>query len=170
MTDTEQEITVEECTAEIKLMARRTALLHYYFSEAILAELGEEKGRQLILKAITAYGAHCGRTVREGVEAMGLPLTDENYGMIRDLPKYGWEEGMLEMPDGGQRPVASYCPLAAVFKELGPRGMQIGRLYCYVDQAKYAAYNPDIVFTHARNLLDGDECCEFLTEPRQKEG
>ena len=168
MTNEKQMITAQECTEEVKLMARRAALLHYYFSEAIIAELGEEKGKQLIKKAIWAYGEHCGRTVRQGVEAMGLPLSEENYGKVRDLPKFGWETGAIENDQGEPRQVAEFCPLAAVFMEFGARGMELGRLYCYVDQAKYNAYNPNVEFIHAQNVLDGDPCCEFVVQPRVK--
>lgn len=169
MTENTNKITVEVCTEEVKLMARRAALLHYHFSEAIIEEMGEEKGKELIKKAIWAYGEHCGNAVRAGVEALGLPLTDENYGKVRDLPKYGWETGMIETPEGEMRPIATFCPLAATFKELGPRGEELGRLYCYVDQAKYEAYNPEMNFIHAKNVLDGHEYCEFLIEPKHKE-
>jgi len=170
MTDEKQMITTEECAFEVKLMARRAALLHYYFSEAIIEELGEEKGKGLIKKAIWAYGEHCGNAVREGVEAMGLPPTDENFGKVRDLPAYGWEIGMAEIPDGEPRMVVTFCPLADTFKELGSRGMELGRLYCFVDQAKYEAYNPNVDFIHTKNVLDRDDCCEFLIEPKEKEG
>ena len=170
MTNEKQLITPEECAFEVKLMARRAALLHYYFAETIIKEMGEEKGKALVKKAVWAYGEHCGKAVRKGVEAMGLPPTDENFGKVRDLPAYGWETGMVDIPGGEPRMVASFCPLAATFKELGPRGMELGRLYCYVDQAKYEAYNPEVKFIHTKNVLDGDACCEFLIEPKKKEG
>jgi predicted hydrocarbon binding protein len=160
-------ITVEECTDEVKLMARRLGLLHYYFSQAIVDRLGEEEGKALIKEAIWAYGRHCGAAVRAGVEAMGLPLTDENYGRVRDLPKYGWEVETVTLDSGEVRPIAAFCPIAATLKELGPRGMELGRLYCYVDQAKYEAYNPDMEFIHTKNLLDGDSYCEFLVQPAE---
>jgi hypothetical protein len=164
---TEQEqITVDECAAEIHLLARRLALLHYYFAEAIIARLGEEEGRALVKEAIWAYGRHCGKAVREGVEALGLPVTDANYGRVRDLPRYGWSQDTVTLPDGEVRPIATFCPVAAAFQELGPRGIELGRLYCFVDQAKYEAYNPAIEFVHARNVLDGDACCEFALQVR----
>lgn len=169
MTKQQNNITPEECADEVNLMARRTALLHYYFSEAIIEELGEETGRAVILKAIRAYGEHCGRVCRAGVEALGLPLTEENYGKIRDLPKFGWKTGAVTHADGRQVPIASFCPLADTFKALGPRGIELGRLYCHVDQAKYHAYNSDLEFTHTRNVLDGDEYCEFTVTPISKE-
>ena len=168
MSEQRDQITVQECTEEIRLMARRTALLHYYFSQAIVDRLGEEEGKALIEGAIWAYGQHCGRVVREGVEAMGLPLTDENYGRVRDLPKYGWESDTVTLPDGEVRPIVTFCPLAAALEELGPSGVELGRLYCWVDQAKYQAYNPELEFVHAKNVLDGDPYCEFLVRPREE--
>lgn len=160
-------LTVGECTEEVKLMARRAALLHHYFSKAIIDRLGEEEGKELIKEAIWAYGRHCGRAVREGVEAMGLPLTDENFGRVRDLPKVGWEMSKIALENGEERSVATFCPLAAIFKELGPEGEELGRLYCYVDQAKYEAYNPEKAFIHAKNVLDGDPYCEFVIGPAE---
>jgi hypothetical protein len=52
-----------------------------------------------------------------------------------------------------------YCPLAAVWKELGSE--ELGRMYCRVDQAKYRAFNPRAELIHTCNMLDGDPYCEF---------
>jgi predicted ArsR family transcriptional regulator len=152
-------VTREEATEDVRLMARRTALLYYYYAKTLVEELGEEEGKRLIAKAIWAYGEHCGRAVREGVESMGLPPTDENFGKVADLPKLGWEASTITLPNGEKRPIVTYCPLAAVWEELGAQ--ELGRMYCYVDQAKYHAYNPDYEFTHTKNVLDGDDCCEY---------
>ncbi|MEM5774467.1 MAG: L-2-amino-thiazoline-4-carboxylic acid hydrolase, partial [Anaerolineaceae bacterium] len=65
-------------------------------------------------------------------------------------------------PDGSIRPIATFCPIAAAFIEMGSRAVSLGRLYCYVDQAKYHAYNPALEFAHTQNVLDGDAYCEFL--------
>ncbi len=160
-------ITPAECAEEVRLMARRTALLHMYFSKAIIEELGEEAGRRLIQKAIHDFGAHCGRAVRAQVQALGLPLSEENYNKVRDLPRYGWEVDSLTLPDGEQRPIARFCPLAETFLEFGEEGRRLGRLYCYVDQAKQQAYDPETEFVHPHNVLDGDAYCEFLIRPRR---
>jgi len=37
-------------------MISRTALLHYAFTQTLIEELGEEKGKALALKAIKRYG------------------------------------------------------------------------------------------------------------------
>jgi hypothetical protein len=163
----DEKISTDECAQEVKLMARRTALLHYFFSRTIIDKLGEEKGKELIKEAIWAYGQFCGRAVREGVEEMGLPITEENYGQVRDLPKFGWKMDTIKLENGDEHGIATYCPLASTFQELGPEGEALGRLYCYVDQAKYQAYDPSVEFVHASNILNGDPYCEFVIIPKE---
>lgn len=168
MPEQKVDISVEDCTTEVKLMARRAALLHFFFSKAIIEELGPEAGERLIHKAIQGYGEYCGNAVRKEVEAMGLPLSDENFNKVRDLPHYGWDLGVRELPGGEQRSIAHYCPLADVFMQLGEEGRRLGRLYCFVDQAKQQGYNPAYDFIHSKNLLDGDPYCEFLVQPHKE--
>jgi len=169
MPKNDDKITIAECTEEVQLMARRLALLHYYFSEKIVAKLGEEEGQALIEEAVWAYGRHCGNQVLEGVKALGLPPTVENYDRVRDLPRYGWDMDTVTLESGEVRPIATFCPIADELKKLGERGRELGRIYCYVDQAKFEAYNPDMEFIHAKNVLDGDPYCEFLVRPRKEE-
>ncbi len=38
---------------------------------------------------------------------------------------------------------------------------ELGRLYCYVDPAKYMSFNPDFKLIHMKALPDGDEYCEL---------
>ncbi len=167
MAITEKLLTEKECSEEVRLMARRTALLYYYFASTLVKELGEVEGKRLIAQAIQAYGEHCGRAVREGVEALGLPLTAENFNKVPDLPHYGWETSTVVSSDGDTRPVATYCPLAATWIALGSDAQKLGRMYCYVDQAKQRAYNPQEEFIHSKNILDGEPYCEFLVKPHE---
>jgi hypothetical protein len=151
-------MTRDQCVKEVRLMARRTALLHHYFASTLVERLGETKGKQLTAEAIRRYGEHAGRTVRAKVEEMGLPNDKENYKKVPDLPSVGWEHEMADTEDGPRLRV-TYCPLAAVWKDLDSEAL--GRLYCWVDQAKYRAFNPRVQLTHTCNLLDGDPYCEF---------
>lgn len=160
----QQTMSMDEAAQNVRLMARRTALLYFYFAKALVDELGEEEGKRLIAKAVWAYGEHCGRAVREGVQAMGLPPTDENFNKVADLPSVGWDVSSVTAENGEVHPIATYCPLAAVWKELGAE--DLGRMYCMVDQAKYHAYNPDYEYIHAHNVLDGDAYCEFVVRRR----
>jgi hypothetical protein len=159
----ENMLTEAECAGQVGLMARRTALLYHYFAQTLVEELGEQEGRRLIEKAIWAYGEHCGRAIREQIQAQGLPLTEENYNKIPDLPAYGWT-----VEKTGAHATATYCPMAAVWIEMGPEAVSLGRLYCHVDQAKQHAYNPEEEFVHHQNVLDGDPVCEFGIRPRKE--
>lgn len=136
---------------DVWLMARRMALLYYHMASAIVDRLGQEEGEKLIKDAVWAYGEACGRRVRDSVLDQQLPLDAANYGKIPDLPSKGW---VNEPRDKG---ATSFCPLAAEWKELGAE--RLGRLYCWVDQAKLHAYNPAYEVTHTKNVLDGDDCC-----------
>lgn len=157
----------EDCTQEVRLMARRTALLFSAFAETLLEEFGEEQAQRLVSKAVWNYGQACGRAVRAEVERQGLPPTQENYNQARDLPRLGWEGDSLVTPEGEVHPLIHYCPLAETFKSLGPRAQRFGRLYCHVDQAKQQAYNPAVECVHVQNVLDGDPVCEFQYRPLQ---
>ncbi len=163
----EKTVSIQQCEAEVKLMARRTALLYYYFASTLINELGEEEGKRLIAESIQAYGEYCGRVIGEQIDQMGLPRTEENFDKIPDLPHFGWETSEIASEDGSPHSIATYCPLAAIWKELGPEAQALGRMYCYVDQAKQRAYNPKEDFIHFRNLLDGDPYCEFVIKPHQ---
>ena len=158
-------LTTEECTTEVRLMARRTALLFAAFAETLLDEFGEEQARRLISKAVWSYGQACGRAVRAEVERQGLEINQENYAKARDLPRLGWEGSSLTTPEGEVHPIVTYCPLADVFKSLGPNMQKLGRLYCAVDQAKQQAYLPEMECIHVKNVLDGDAFCEFQYRP-----
>jgi len=69
----------------------------------------------------------------------------------------------------GERRVRVYgCVLARVWRELGED--RLGRLYCYVDVAKYTAYNPSYKQVHARCVPDGDEYCELAVRPTTERG
>jgi hypothetical protein len=148
----------EECVKDVRLMARRTALLYHYFVATMVDNLGEAKAVELTTEAIRRYGEHAGRSVREAVEEMGLPNDVENYGKAADLPSVGWEGELADTEEGPRRRV-HFCPLADVWKELGDE--PLARLYCWVDQAKYRAFNPRSRLVHTCNILDGDPYCEF---------
>jgi hypothetical protein len=152
----------EKAFREVLAIIRRTALIHYCYAKTLVEELGEERGRELILKAIRLYGEEVGKGVREAALAKGLELRPENYQ--EDLPSLGWEIERVVV-DGEPRARVHVCHLANVWKELG--APELGRLYCRVDQAKYEAYNPDLVCVHESNLLDGDRFCELAVRSKR---
>ena len=49
----EENVTMKNAREQVARACVRLGLLHLAFAEAIVEELGEEKGRQLILKSIS---------------------------------------------------------------------------------------------------------------------
>jgi hypothetical protein len=151
----------EKARREVLSIVKRAALIHYCYGKTLIGELGEEKGKELIMKAIQAYGEAVGTTVKEETLAKGLDLALENYQ--EDLPSLGWEVENVVV-DGEPRARVHVCHLANVWKELD--APEIGRMYCYVDQAKFKAYSPKLECVHEKNVLDGDPFCELAVRTK----
>lgn len=155
---------------DVWLMARRMALLYHYLAGAIVDRLGPDEGLRLVKDAIWKYGEHCGRAVRDGVLARGLPLTPDSFRLIPDLPSRGWRAQTVELPDGTRQHQNVLCPLARTWQSTGT-DPALARLYCFVDQAKIAGYNgEELECLHLHNVLDGDGFCEIVTRPKQAGG
>jgi hypothetical protein len=155
-------ISKEQAAKEVLSMVRRTALLHYCYGKTLIEEMGEKRGKDLISKAIRLYGQKVGEKVKKETLAKGLGLLLQNYQ--EDLPSLGWQLERVTV-EGEPRTRVHVCHLANVWKDLG--APEIGRLYCYVDQAKYKTYNPDLECVHVKNVLEGDPCCEVAVRPRK---
>jgi len=166
MTEKKEKETIsrEEASEQVLSILNRLALIFYCFSNTLIKELGEEKGKEIVKKAICLYGERVGKRVKEKTLAKGLPLLPENFQ--DDLPSLGWKDREKIIVDGEKRSRIYTCYLAKAWKELG--APELGRLYCYVDQAKYEAYNPDLECVHIKNVLDGDPYCEQAVRAKEK--
>jgi hypothetical protein len=164
MADQKEMIEKEEAFRQVKSMITRAALIHYAFSKILVDELGETKGKALAKKASQLYGELVGKQVRENTLAKGLPLTRENFQ--DDLPSLGWAEREKVEVDGEKRSRVYTCHLAKVWQELG--ASELGRIYCFVDQAKYKAYNSKLKCIHVKNVLDGDPYCELAVREEKE--
>ena len=159
----EEVISKEEALKQIRLGLRRTALLYHHFARTLVEELGEERGRALIRKAVDAYGAHIGKDARRKADERGLSPTPENFE--NDLPMLAWRTECVVV-EGEERMRVHQCPLAKEWLALG-EGKR-ARPYCYLDQAKMQAFNPDYEYIHVKNILDGDPYCELVVRPVKK--
>ena len=159
----EETISRHEAAEQMKNMVKRTALLHSAFTETLIAELGEEKGKALARKAIKRYGDSVGRQAKQRAETKGLPNTRENFQ--DDLPSLGWPKREKVEVEGEKRARVHVCYLAEAWKEWGVP--EIGRLYCFVDQAKYESFNPELQCVHVKNVLDGDPYCEIAVRRKK---
>lgn len=156
-------ISIEDARKQVKSMIERGALLHYAFAKVLITALGVEKGKALIKEAIQVYGEMVGKRIREKTLAQGLPLEAENFQ--DDLPPLGWEDKEVMEVEGERRARVYTCPLAKSWQELG--AAELGRIYCFVDQAKYTAYNPELICVHTKNVLDGDSFCEIAVRKKK---
>ena len=155
--------TKEEATRQVLSIVNRMALLHYSYAKTLIRELGAKKGKEVTRKAVDFYGRQVGKQVREKTKAKGLQTLLENYQ--EDLPLLGWNMEKV-LVDGEPRVRIYDCNLAKAWNELGDPAL--GRLYCYMDQAKYAAYNPKLECIHVKNTLAGDPCCELAIRSKKK--
>ena len=146
--------TREEATEQVRKLGRLFGLMFYHFSNLLVEELGEERGRELVREAVRRFGLDRARQVRERVVAMGLEPTLENYGRGADLPEIGWGGPTRE----------THCPFAEVWFEKG--AVDLCKLYCDVDIWKYVGYNPEIEVKRTAWVLEGDPECRY--DIRQK--
>ncbi len=153
----EERVTKEEALRQIRLGTRRIALLYHAFAQTLVTTFGKERAFELICKAIDAYGNHIGQEARRAALRRGLSPIPENFES--DLPTLAWDSEKVTV-DGEVRVRVHHCPLAKEWIELGER--ETGRLYCFVDQAKMRAFNPEYEYLHLKNLLDGDPYCELV--------
>lgn len=170
----EQTIPIEQAKEEIEISTRRLALLHLSYARVLIQELGEDKGTRLIMKAIKDYGVRIGERTRKEVLDQKLEASPENFGKSNYLrvPKFGHHERGETCEVNSEKRTRVYgCVLDKLWKEYGEE--KLGRLYFYVDPAKYLAYNPRYKLIHIKALPDGDDCCEmavrFTTEKERKD-
>jgi hypothetical protein len=160
MADSEEVVPLKDAIEQVKTAVTRIALIHLGYAKTLVEELGEKKGKELIIKSMIEYGKLIGEQVRKGGQ---------------DLPFYGLHDKYMyddhEFIDTRKCPVARGkdfdfsryrvfgCMLAKVFRELGEE--ELGRLYCYVDSAKSMATDPSRKLIHTACEPIGDDCCAF---------
>lgn len=151
-------VSLTDAREQVRKVCVRLALLHLSFAKTLVEEFGEQKGKELVLKAIKNYGIRVGEGAKTRTNNCGLDNSPNNY--IGDLPAYGMHDDIQsEEIDGESRTKAYGCVMGNVWRELGES--ELGRLYCYVDPAKFMAFNPDFKLIHLKAIPNGDEYCEF---------
>jgi len=162
MTTDPTAIPLEQAEAQVALAVERVALLHLAYAEMLVDELGETRGKELIVKAIRRYGAKIAAKARQAAQAQGLPLEPEHYGAGGpNWPSIGISDDVEQAEVTGEtRTYIQGCGLAKTWREQGNE--RLGRLYCLVDASKMMAYNPAYKVIHLQAEPDGDERCELV--------
>ncbi len=161
----QKKIDIEEAAKEVELVSKRLALLHLAYAKTLTEELGEERGEELVLKSIKRYGRWIGEKRREEIEEKGLEPIPENFskGNVLRIPKFGMHS---ELESTGDSMKLFGCTMGKLWREYGEE--ELGRLYCYVDPAKYLGFNEDHIQVHKKAMPAGDECCEFVVRRSTK--
>jgi hypothetical protein len=154
---TDSMVTETQAREAVQSMTRRIGLLHMCYARTLVQELGEERGRELIEKAIWDYGTEIGLKTRAKVEGLGLEPTPENFNRGSDLSPLGFDTCSVEI-DGEKRKEIHGCVLAEVWAEYGEE--ELGGIYCLVDPSKMQAYDPGWTMVHTKKVPDGDPYCE----------
>lgn len=160
----EKMVPLREAMEQVRVTGRRLALMHLAFSRILVEELGEEKGKKAIVRAMMEYGRMVG---------------EKNKAGQQDLPFYGFHDKYTyedkEFTDtrekasiaGKEFDYSRYrvhgCVLAEIFLEHGEK--ELGCLYCYVDSAKSMAADPGNKLMHTACEVAGDPFCAFGLVP-----
>ncbi len=150
-------VSKKQAEEDVRIVAKRLALLYRCFCDELKKELGQEKAQIIVKNVIKKYGEITGKETGEAVEKLGLDKSLINYSKGKDLPSVGWEFEKLKSDAQELQIGINYCPLAEKWIELGQSDFD--RLYCSVDQEKYKAYNQKLTCSHLKNVLEGDEWC-----------
>ena len=162
MTTGKETVNLDEAKEQVRRICLRLGLLHLSFARTLVDELGERKGKEVILKAVKDHATRIGEKVKTEVMAQGLDNSPANFK--EDLPLYGMNNHRETVEVAGEIRRRVYgCVMGKLWNELGEG--ELGRLYCLVDPAKYMAYNPNFKLAHLRALPGGDEYCELVVRP-----
>lgn len=148
--------------AEVRKACRQFAMLYFHFSKVLVEELGVEKAKPLIQKAIFELALDRSEKLREKAAKEGLEYTMETFMKISDLPMIGWVKELGR----------NHCPYAETwvkyfeeypwFKELAP-------LYCdVIDTTNAENFTRNTSHKITENVLTGGETCLREYFPSEK--
>lgn len=164
------EVPLEEAKEQVEIAMIRLSLMHLSYSQVLVQELGEEKGKELILKSIMEYGRRVGKRTLEGHQDLShygvhskYVYQNKEYTDARDIisliDKDDFDYSKLEIHG---------CILAKIFKESDEE--DLGKLYCYIDSSNSMTTNPKSKAIHTKCVLCGDDYCQIKSvETTEKE-
>ncbi len=114
------------------------------FGSEVSEVAAQANARHLCQPYLTQFGEK--RTLDELIRILWQPLRQRGY-------TFSIEQSATEV-----RVTCSACPFAALYRQLG--GAEWGfHLYCAADAYFVEQFNPAIIFTRTKTLMEGHECC-----------
>lgn len=159
-------IEFQDAVNEVRKACRQFALLYFHFSKVLVEELGEDKAKPLIQKAIFELAIDRSDQLREKASKQDLACTMENFMKISDLPLIGWVKELGR----------NHCPYAeswvGYFEEY-PWFKDIAPFYCEViDTTNAENFTQNMSHKITENVLTGGASCEreYFTSEQVSKG
>jgi hypothetical protein len=148
---------------EVPILLRREieALMVAPFLNAFAKELGWDRTREIAQSVIASLALQAGKDM--AVAAGGNTLNH----LLRALSAFSQGSALtLEERDSNAKCVrtdVTRCAYAEMYRrnnltELG------SLLSCQRDNYLFEGFNPDLVFTRTKTIMDGCDCCDFCME------
>jgi hypothetical protein len=135
------------------------AALFGFVAEAVMEELGPEKGEALLKKAVQNFGRARGRRIGDHVRRQGKPLTLKNWLIYSDIDSANFDPHP-DLQNDDLVVNAGQCTFWNAAREFGVG--ELAKIYCkYVDYAILEGYNPDVKLVLDDRHHTGADHCTF---------
>ena len=117
----------------------------FYMAQALIDELGEEHGKQVIKETVAKMSKASGEATRKNYEKRGIENTWENH-RAENGPVYSvaWIGGTVVNEPNLKVIEYTYCPYGSAFTRMGKGAEELGDIYCSVtDDAFWNGFNPE---------------------------
>ncbi|MCW4011884.1 MAG: L-2-amino-thiazoline-4-carboxylic acid hydrolase [Candidatus Bathyarchaeota archaeon] len=132
----------------------------YYMAKAMIDELGEERGKQIIRETVYKMSKASGETTKKRYTEEGKENTWENH-RAENGPIYSvaWIGETTQNEPDLKIIEYTYCPLGAAFTRRGKEAEEIGDIYCSVtDDAFWSGFNPEWRVTREKTFSKNGVC------------
>ena len=131
-----------------------------YMAQAIIDELGEERGKQVIRDTVWKMSQSSGEAARINYEKRGEANTWENHRAANGpIYQVAWVGGTVIDEHDLKVIEYSHCPLGMGFAELGEKAEELGDIYCSVtDDAFWSRFNPEWSVTREKTFSKDGLC------------
>jgi hypothetical protein len=138
------------------------ALLFGWLSKALIEEVGEQKGKVVVSKALRKYGEERGRRMALRAKDNGHALDVANFFAYAEYrPITGKMKAKVTEKSRNFTLEASRCPWCDAWNENGL--LPYGRLYCLdIDEAVLRGFNTNLKMNIEGTLSNGAEKCKLV--------
>jgi hypothetical protein len=145
---------------EVPILLRREieALMVAPFLEAFAKELGWDRTRDIARSVIASLAFQAGKNLAAAVGGNTLSH------LLKVLPAFS-QGGALTLEDRGSnakciRTDVTRCAYVEMYRRNGLD--ELGSLLsCQRDNYLFEGFNPDLLFTRTKTIMDGCDCCDF---------